>query len=68
MNDRKTNFDSYGEYYRAIAQEISDAELRERGMSAHEVLRVRSLSAVERCDVIAAFLLKDLLGGLKSQH
>lgn len=68
MNSRTINFDSYGDYYRAVAEEISDAELRERGMSAHELLRVRSLSVVERCEAITAFLVRDSLSGLSSRH
>ncbi|QPZ91198.1 hypothetical protein [Thioclava electrotropha] len=68
MNSWTINFDSYGDYYRAEAEEISDAELRERGMSAHEVLRVRSLSDVERCKAITAFLVKDALSELRSRH
>lgn len=68
MNSRTINFDSYGDYYRAVAEEISDAELRERGMSAHEVLRVRRLSDFERSEAITAFLVRDSLSGLSSRH
>ncbi|PFG63731.1 hypothetical protein AXZ77_2341 [Thioclava sp. ES.031] len=68
MNSRTVNFDSYGDYYRAVAEEISDAELRERGMSAHELLRVRRLNDFERCEAITAFLVRDSLSGLSSRH
>lgn len=68
MNSRTIHFDSYGDFYRAVAEEISDAELRERGMSAHEVLRVRRLSDFERCEAITAFLVRDSLSGLRSRR
>lgn len=53
--------DKYGAYYRAWADKITDAELRSRGMSAHELLRVRALADEEQVSAIAAFLLRDTL-------
>lgn len=57
----------YEEYYRSIADGITDAELRSLGMSAHELLRVRALPPDERFEAISGFLLGRSLSGLSSR-
>ena len=52
------------EYYRRCADDISDTEFRELGMSAHELLRVRSLQQPARYEAISASMLSVSRGGL----
>ncbi len=55
---------TYEECYRDFAARVTDAELRRMGMSSHQLVRVRSLSAAEQGRAIEAFLIRAAMGRL----